>query len=213
MTAPASIVAMSTGATIDTWITADPDMSTTRIMSGKRTILGKRSMHRKRSTQRRKPAIAERHKRGATMNKETWRTLSLAAVTLRSFAIMVAFNGISQAQTELNYYFAHIASAGPWRTTFAYVNQTTLPVTCNTSFYSDTGTALPLTFNGTSMSSAADNIAAGGLARRQTDAQPSLPVVTGWAVASCNGPVKASALFRSYSGNVALAEASVTAMA
>jgi hypothetical protein len=150
------------------------------------------------------------------MNKEAWRTLSIfrrSSLVPLFCGALGAFNGIAQAQTKLSYYFAHIASAGSWRTTFTYVNQTTLPVTCNTSFYSDTGTVLPLTFNGTSMSSVSDNIAAGGLARRQTDAQPSLPVVTGWAAATCNGPVKASALFRSYNGNVALAEASVPAMA
>jgi len=35
--------------------------------------------------------------------------------------------------------------------------------------------------------------------------------VTGWAVANCTGPVKASALFREYAGNVALGESSVIA--
>jgi hypothetical protein len=36
-------------------------------------------------------------------------------------------------------------------------------------------------------------------------------LATGWAVANCTGPLKASALFREYSGNVALGEASVIA--
>lgn len=116
------------------------------------------------------------------------------------------------AQTSLTYYFAHIAAGGPWRTTFTYVNQTTLPVSCNTSFYSDSGAPLSLTFGGASLSSTTDNIAAYGQARRQTDAQPGLAVFTGWAVANCTGPVKASALFRSYNGSVAQAEASVPAM-
>ncbi|MGO9254993.1 MAG: hypothetical protein ACLQU1_01625 [Bryobacteraceae bacterium] len=127
-------------------------------------------------------------------------------------ASLVAFEGAASAQGTLSYYFAHIASAGVWRTSFTYVNQTTLPVTCNTSFYSDTGSPLPLSFNGASFTSTTDTIPAGGVARRQTDAQTSQPVVTGWAAANCTGPVKASALFRSYNGNVAQAEASVPAM-
>ena len=52
----------------------------------------------------------------------------------------------------------------------------------------------------------------GGVARRQTDAAPTAPVETGWASSACTGPAKASALFRSYNGTVAQAEASVIAM-
>lgn len=125
---------------------------------------------------------------------------------------LLLFSGAASAQTSLTYYFAHIASAGGWRTTFTYVNQTTLPVTCTTSFYSDTGAPLSLPFNGTAVSSTNDTISPGGLARRQTDAQPNVALVTGWASASCSGPVRASALFRSYNGTVPLAEASVPAM-
>ena len=128
------------------------------------------------------------------------------------FLVLSAALG-APAQTTLNYYFAHIAAGGVWRTTFTYVNQTAQSVSCNTSFLSDTGAPLSLTFNGTAQSSAADSIPAGGLARRQTDSQPAAQTVTGWAIANCSGPVKASALFRSYNGNVAQAEASVPAMA
>jgi hypothetical protein len=116
------------------------------------------------------------------------------------------------AQPSLSYYFAHIAAADVWRTTFTYVNASTQTVTCNTSFFSDSGGPLTLSFNGSSLSSTSDTIPAGGTARRQTDAQTNMPVVTGWAAAGCTGPVKASALFRRYNGNVPLAEASVIAM-
>jgi hypothetical protein len=128
-------------------------------------------------------------------------------------ASLAAFESAASAQGTLSYYFAHIASAGVWRTTFTYVNQTSLQITCNTSFYSDTGSPLSLSFKGASLSSTSDTIPAGGTARRQTDAQTTQPTVTGWAAANCTGPVKASALFRSYNGNVAQAEASVPAMA
>lgn len=110
------------------------------------------------------------------------------------------------------YYFAHIAAADVWRTTFTYVNAGTQPVSCNTAFFSDSGTPLALSFGFLPLNEIIDTIAAGGIARRQTDALPNLPVVTGWAIANCTGPVKASALFRRYTGNVAIAEASVIAM-
>ena len=136
------------------------------------------------------------------------------ARTLGALLIAAAFVGGSPAaaQTTLTYYFAHIAAGGVWRTTFTYVNQTAQTVTCNTSFYSDTGSALSLSFNGVMQSSANDAIPPGGVARRQTDAQPDAQVVTGWAASSCSAPVKASALFRASNGAVAQAEASVPAM-
>ena len=109
------------------------------------------------------------------------------------------------------YYFAHIAAASNWRTTFTYVNASAVAVTCDTSFYSNTGAPLPLSFNGARISSTSDAIPAGGIARRETDSQVSLPVTTGWAIARCTGPVKASALFRDYSGTAPEAEASVIA--
>jgi len=110
------------------------------------------------------------------------------------------------------YYFAQIAAGGIWRTTFTYVNVTTQSVTCVTSFDSDTGSALSLTFNAGTVSSTSDTIPPGGVARRQTDAAQNTSAVTGWASANCTGPVKASALFRSYNGTVPQAEASVLAM-
>jgi hypothetical protein len=127
-------------------------------------------------------------------------------------ASLMVSEGALLAQPTLSYYFAHIAAADVWRTTFTYVNASTQTVTCNTSFFSDSGNPLALSFNGSSLSSTSDTIAAGGTARRQTDAQSNMPVVTGWATAGCTGPVKASALFRRYNGNVPQAEASVLAM-
>ncbi len=132
--------------------------------------------------------------------------------TLAITASVSAFEATASAQVGITYYFAHIAAADVWRTTFTYVNASTQPVTCNTSFFADSGSPLFLPFSGSSLSVTVDAIPAGGIARRQTDAQPTLPVVTGWASANCTGPIKASALFRSYNGNTPLAEASVIAM-
>jgi hypothetical protein len=127
-------------------------------------------------------------------------------------AWLLLFGTAARAQTGLTYYFAHIAAADVWRTTFTYVNASAQAVTCTTSFFSDSGSPLPLSFGGTLLSSTSDTIPSGGIARRQTNAQTNLPVVTGWASAACTGPVKASSLFRRYNGDVPLAEASVIAM-
>src|SRR6266540_1045491 len=54
----------------------------------------------------------------------------------------------SQSGVEYNYYFAHLASGGVWRTTFTFVNPADNLVTCNTTFYSNTGGLLQLSFGG-----------------------------------------------------------------
>ncbi len=76
------------------------------------------------------------------------------------------------AQNGLNYYFAQIAAADVWQTTSTYVNASAQTVTCTTSFISDSGAVLFLSFNGSSVSSTVDTIPAGDTARRQTDSQP-----------------------------------------
>ena len=146
------------------------------------------------------------------MNRDLRPTRRGAGALLTMAAALAASGADLQAQATLTYYFAHIAAADVWRTTFTYVNGSTQAVTCNTSFFTDSGSALPLLFGGAAMTSTRDVIPAGGIARRQTDAQPGVPVVTGWAAASCTGAVKASSLFRRYDGTAPVAEASVLAM-
>lgn len=63
-------------------------------------------------------------------------------------ACLLAVGAAAPAQTTLTYYFAHIAAADVWRTTFTYVNASTHTVTCATSFFSDSGSPLSLAFNG-----------------------------------------------------------------
>jgi hypothetical protein len=143
--------------------------------------------------------------KGRTAGLPVYLLLAISASLMGSEDVLLA-------QPSLSYYFAHVAAADVWRTTFTYVNASTQTVTCNTSFFSDSGGPLSLSFNGSGLSSTSDTIPAGGTARRQTDAQPSMGLVTGWAVAGCTGPVKASALFRRYNGNIPVAEVSVIAM-
>ncbi len=134
------------------------------------------------------------------------RLLPVTACILVVPSFLSAQNG-----AQYSYYFAHIASGGIWRTTFTYVNSTQNLITCDTNFYSDTGGPLPLSFSGIRLSTLRYNLLVGGTIHAQTDADPNGSVQTGWARALCTGPVKASALFRSFRGSVAEAEGSVLA--
>lgn len=102
---------------------------------------------------------------------------------------------------------------GIWQTTLTYVNYSPQAVICDTTFYSDSGALLPVSFAGMAASSRRDTIAPGGSIHEQTQGDPAAPVVAGWARAQCSGPVKASLLFRSYDQSLATGEAGLNAMA
>src|SRR5262245_22008089 len=130
-----------------------------------------------------------------------------------SISIFLGVPSLSFSQTgaAYNYYFAHLASGGVWRTTFTYVNPSDNFVTCNTSFYSQSGAPLTLSFAGIKSSLIPYNIVPRGTVHSQTDADPTGPVRVGWAKAVCDGPIQASVLFRSFKGSVPQAEGSVLA--
>src|SRR5262249_44098747 len=119
----------------------------------------------------------------------------------------------SQTGAAYSYYFAHLASGGIWRTTFTYVNPNNNFVTCNTSFYSQSGAPLTLSFGGIKSSLVPYNIVPRGTVHSQTDADPTASVRVGWAMAVCDGPIQASVLFRSFKESIAQAEGSVLATA
>ena len=93
-----------------------------------------------------------------------------------------------------------------------YVNSSSQVVTCQTSFFSDSGAPLPVSFGGPAASSRTDSLSPGGTVHQQSQANLNAAVVTGWAQAQCSGAVKANLLFRSYSQGIASAEAGVNAM-
>ena len=117
----------------------------------------------------------------------------------------------SQPQISTTYYFPHIALGGGWQTTFTYINYRTQAVTCETSFFSDSGDPLVVPFGGMADSKRTDNIPPGGSIHEET-ADLNAAVVTGWAQAQCSGPIQASALFRFSQDGVPQSEASVIAM-
>ena len=124
-------------------------------------------------------------------------------------------NSLAQAATvsfSTTYYFPHFALGGGWQTVLTYVNYSPGPATCQTDFYGDDGTPLAVPFADTGSSpTRTDSLAAGGELHQQSQVDPTGPQVNGWAIGQCTGPVKASLLFRLFSGGTAVGEAGVNA--
>jgi hypothetical protein len=110
------------------------------------------------------------------------------------------------------YYFPQLALGGGYQTTLTYVNYSAQSVTCQTTFYNDTGGPLQILFADDGLvSSRTDNLAPGAIIHVQSQEAASSTATDGWATGQCSGPVKASLLYRNYNGTVAQGEASVPA--
>jgi Bacterial Ig-like domain (group 2)/Divergent InlB B-repeat domain len=123
----------------------------------------------------------------------------------------IPFTVSAPAVSGASYYFPQLAFGGGFQTTLTYVNYSPQPVTCQTMFYSDAGGALQVPFPGGPVSQRTDNFAAGADIHVETNAAAGSQNQGGWAVAQCSAPVKASLLYRVYSGGVPQGEASVNA--
>ncbi|MBI4460725.1 MAG: hypothetical protein HY648_11800 [Acidobacteria bacterium] len=110
------------------------------------------------------------------------------------------------------YYFPHLALGGGWQTTLTYSNYSPETVTCTTTFYSDSGAPLSISFGGAAASSRTDTLGPGTVIHTESTANLSAPEVRGWAKAQCSGPIKASLLFRFYQQGQPIGEAGVNAM-
>jgi hypothetical protein len=120
--------------------------------------------------------------------------------------------GLAPLSSSNNYYFSDLAFGDGYQTTLTYFNYSPQTVTCVTNFYSDAGTPLPIPFSEGTVSSRNDTLQPGQSIHDQSVANQSAPVTEGWALATCNGPVQASVLYRLYnSSGVAVSEASVNA--
>ena len=113
------------------------------------------------------------------------------------------------------YFFPHLAVGAGWQTTITYINYSAEEVTCRTSFFSDHGTSLLVSFPSLgTVDSRSDVLPPGGSIHEETDVELSTPLAAGWARATCSGPVQSSLLFRQYdSAGVPVAEAGVNAAA
>ena len=118
---------------------------------------------------------------------------------------------VLELDTSTSYYFPQLAFGGGWQTTVTYVNYSPQSVTCQTTFYADSGNLLLVPFVGTPSSSRTDVLAPGADLHQQTTADPAAPTANGWAVAICSSPIKASMLYRFYNQGVAQGEAGVNA--
>lgn len=111
-----------------------------------------------------------------------------------------------------SFYFPHLALGNGFQTTLTYVNYSPQSVSCQTTFFDDSGNPLLVSFNGVATSTRTDLLGPGEDLHQQTEVDPAAPLVSGWAQAECTAPVKASLLFRLYSQGVAVGEAGVNAM-
>jgi hypothetical protein len=111
-----------------------------------------------------------------------------------------------------SYYFPQLAFGGGWQTTMTYVNYSPQSVTCQTTFYTDSGSPLLVPLGGPAASSRTDVLAPGADLHQQTTGDPAGPTSSGWAVASCSSAMKASLLYRFYNQGVAQGEAGVNAI-
>ena len=111
------------------------------------------------------------------------------------------------------YYFPHLAVGGSWQTTITYINYSSWEVSCRTDFLNSFGGPLKVSFAGLgTVFSRTDILPPGGSVHEETDVDLSAPQVSGWARATCSGPVKAGLLFRRYdSEGMPVAEAGVNA--
>jgi hypothetical protein len=118
---------------------------------------------------------------------------------------------IPSASVGTPYYFSDLAFGESWQTTLTYVNYSPQTVTCETTFYSDSGIPLPIPFTQGTVTSRTDTLQPGQSIHDQSTANLAAPVTEGWAQASCTGPVQASVLYRLYQAGVPVGEASVNA--
>lgn len=109
------------------------------------------------------------------------------------------------ATTSTTYYLPHLAIGAGWQTTLTYVNYSPTPVTCTTTFAGDDGSPLQVPFT----TPIPTQLGPGASFHVETNSTGG--EVDGWGQAVCNGPIKASLLFRFYSGTTPLTEAGVNA--
>lgn len=115
---------------------------------------------------------------------------------------------VAPAQT---YYFSQLAFGLGWQTTLTYVNYSPQTVTCQTSFYGDTGSPLSIPFSQGTISSRTDTLQPGQVVHDQSVAVLTAQNQEGWAEAECSGPVQASMLYRYYQSGTPSGEAGVNA--
>ena len=124
-------------------------------------------------------------------------TLSLNFEAAPVFSSLPPGEVDAAAQGSTTYYFPHLAVGASWQTTVTYINYSPQEVSCQTEFLSDQGSPLMVSFadRGTVVSRP-DTLPPGGSVHQETNVELNAPLASGWARATCSGPVKASLLYR-----------------
>ena len=124
-------------------------------------------------------------------------TLSLNFEAAPVFSSLPPGEVDAAAQGSTTYYFPHLAVGASWQTTVTYINYSPQEVSCQTEFLSDQGSPLLVSFEdrGTVVDRT-DVLPAGGSVHQETNVELNAPLASGWARATCSGPVKASLLYR-----------------
>jgi hypothetical protein len=110
------------------------------------------------------------------------------------------------------YYFPQLAVGGGWQTTLTYINYSSQPVQCQTSFLTDSGDPLLIPFGSAPSSGRSDALSAGGSIHQESTTDPGSALVGGWAKTQCTGAIMANLVYRLYQQGIALAEAAVSAV-
>jgi large repetitive protein len=121
---------------------------------------------------------------------------TVPATGLSLITVIVAPASGGGGGTPVTYYFAHLTFGGGWQSTLTYINYSLQTVTCTTSFYSASGTPMPVAFGAGVNATRSDALLPGGSFHDQTvstDGNTS----QGWAQATCSGPIQAALLYRS----------------
>jgi hypothetical protein len=127
------------------------------------------------------------------------------------FAGLAPLISLSSPSTY-TYYFPHLGLGNGYQSVLTYVNYSTQSVSCQTTFLDDSGGPLAVPFGDLGIvSSRTDNLAPGAAIHVQTQVANSASALSGWAKGTCTGPLKASLLYRFYSGSTPQGEASVNA--
>jgi hypothetical protein len=136
-----------------------------------------------------------------------------------NFEANPVFSSLPSAGLNIRYfapltsYFPHLVIGGGWQTTLTFVNSSQIDAHCQTSFTSDSGTPLTLSFKDQSGTGRTDIIPPNGSVHQETVSALGSPIIEGWAATTCDAPVKASLLFRFYNEQGPVSEAAVNALA
>ena len=138
--------------------------------------------------------------------------LQIYSRALSDTELAAIFTAGSSGVCRFPYYFSHFVVAGGWQTTLTLINYAPQLVTCTTAFFSDAGAPLPVPFLSGTFTNRIDIMNPAESVHDQTTANLTAAAMQGWAQTICDGPVKASLVFRLYQQGMPVGEAGLNGM-